>query len=186
MSTRTLRTAAALGVVLVASLTTGLTTASATQSQPTSPAHKQTVPENLVVPPGNTQVAKFAATGVQIYQCTNSAWTFVEPAASLIGFETAQHKPNLAIHFRGPSWQSTTDGSLVEAKSIATSPVEGAIPQLLLQASKTRGDGVFGKVTYVQRLNTKGGLAPTTTCTDGATTSVPYKADYRFFAASAS
>jgi len=143
------------------------------------------VPDILVPPAGNTEVAQFKAAGVQIYQCTAGAWVFLEPAASLTGFETATHRPSQAIHFRGPSWESLTDGSLVEAKSIASSPVEGTIPQLLLQATRNRGDGVFGKVTYVQRLNTRGGAAPTTTCTDGATQSVHYTADYHFFAPAA-
>jgi hypothetical protein len=56
---------------------------------------------------------------VQVYQCT-------------------------AVYFRGPSGESTDDGSLVEATVVASSPVPGSIPQLLLQATRNRGDGVFG------------------------------------------
>ena len=89
-----------------------------------------------------------------------------------------------AIHFRGPSWESTRDGSLVEGKAVASSPVPGSIPQLLLPATRTRGDGVFGGVTYIQRLDTTGGTAPTTACDDGRTAGVPYTADYRFYVAS--
>jgi hypothetical protein len=85
------------------------------------------------------------------------------------------------IHFRGPSWESIRDGSLVEARTVASSPVEGAIPQLLLQKTRTRGTGIFGDVTFVQRLDTVGGLAPTTRCMDGQTQGVPYTAEYRFF-----
>jgi hypothetical protein len=61
--------------------------------------------------------------------------------------------------------------------------VTGSIPQLLLQATRTRGDGVFGGVTYVQRLATRGGVAPSGTCADGATAGVRYTAEYRFFKA---
>jgi hypothetical protein len=64
---------------------------------------------------------------------------------------------------------------------VASSPVPGSIPQLLLQATKTRGEGVFGHVTYVQRLATSGGVAPTGACTDGRTAGIPYQAEYRFF-----
>ena len=180
LSNRAVRTTAVLGLAL----TTALTTASATQAAPTSQSSKPKVPENLVPPAGNSEVARFRAAGVQIYQCTGGTWTFVEPAATLSGREKATNKRIEAIHFRGPSWQSVSDGSLVEARSIASSPAEGTIPQLLLQATKTRGDGVFGDVTYIQRLRTKGGLAPTGSCTEGATESVDYKADYVFFAAS--
>jgi hypothetical protein len=59
--------------------------------------------------------------------------------------------------------------------------VPGSIPELLLQATVNRGDGVFGHVSYLQRLRTQGGVAPVGACTDGQTTGVPYRAEYRFF-----
>jgi uncharacterized protein DUF3455 len=65
----------------------------------------------------------------------------------------------------------------------ASSPVPNAIPQLLLKAIANRGPGVLAAVTYVQRLHTTGGLAPTGVCADEATTSVPYTADYAFWVA---
>jgi hypothetical protein len=48
-------------------------------------------------------------------------------------------------------------------------------------AGETRGDGIFGSVTYVQRLDTTGGLAPATACADGQTRGIPYTAEYRFY-----
>jgi uncharacterized protein DUF3455 len=90
-------------------------------------------------------------------------------------------KRHTAVHFRGPSWESTKDGSLVEAKVVASSPVPGSIPQLLLQATKNRGSGVFDQVTYIQRLATRGGAAPTGACTDGRSAGIPYQSEYRFF-----
>ena len=139
------------------------------------------VPPALAVPAGQALTAAFAAQGVQVYQCTAGAWVFVEPAASLIGQATAARGLQTAVHFRGPSWESTTDGSLVTATSVANSPVPGSIPQLLLKAATNRGTGIFGKVSYIQRLNTTGGAAPAGTCTDGKTTGVPYTARYRFY-----
>jgi hypothetical protein len=56
-----------------------------------------------------------------------------------------------------------------------------AIPELLLKTSKTRGKGQFSDVTFVQRLATKGGLAPAGKCTDGAEVSVRYSATYTFW-----
>jgi hypothetical protein len=38
-------------------------------------------------------------------------------------------------------------------------------------------------VTYIQRLNTRGGVAPAGTCTAGAQTAVRYSADYAFWVA---
>jgi hypothetical protein len=147
-----------------------------------SGAESSTVPPNLNPPPGHVLIGEFAAKGVQIYRCTSGTWQFVEPAASLIG--TSRQVPfHLVIHFRGPSWQSVEDGSLVEARVVASSPVAGSIAQLLLESTVTRGDGLFGKVTFVQRLATSGGAAPAGACADGQIEGVKYQAQYRFFAA---
>jgi hypothetical protein len=141
------------------------------------------VPPELAPPSGHVLSAVFRARGTQIYQCTAGTWALLEPAANLAGRVKGPRPARLptAIHFRGPSWESTNDGSLVEAKVVASSPVPGSIPQLLLQATKTRGEGVFGHVTYVQRLATSGGVAPAGACTDGRTAGIPYQAEYRFF-----
>ena len=139
------------------------------------------IPPNLAVPAGNALTAAFAAHGVQVYQCTAGAWVFVEPAATLLGQATATRGLQGAVHFRGPSWQSTTDGSLVTAAAVANSPVPGSIAELLLKSTSNRGTGVFGKVSYIQRLSTTGGAAPAGTCSDGQTTGVQYTAKYRFY-----
>jgi hypothetical protein len=141
----------------------------------------KSVPPALEVPPGNVLIADMRGQGVQVYRCTAGAWAFVEPAANLTGWTKRPGHHSTAVHFRGPSWESTDDGSLVEAKAAASSPVTGSIPQLLLHATNTRGDGVFGHVSYLQRLATHGGAAPTGACTDGGAIGVPYRAEYRFF-----
>ena len=69
------------------------------------------------------------------------------------------------------------------AAAVENSPVPGAIPQLLLQSTGNRGPGLLSAVTYIQRLRTTGGLAPTGACTDGQTASVRYTADYAFWVA---
>ena len=76
------------------------------------------------------------------------------------------------------------DGSAVEAAPVdgARNEVPGAVPELLLKSKSTRGTGVFAGVSYVQRLATKGGLAPAGGCTEGAQTSVHYEALYTFSA----
>jgi len=174
-----------LGLAVTALLTLGLVGAAEASSAPPRAAGapaasdwNDPVPPEIAVPPGNELTAQMNAFGVQIYQCTAGAWAFLEPAAHLADW------PQTAIHFRGPSWESTQDGSLVEARVVASSPVAGSIPQLLLQATRTRGDGVFGHVTYIQRLNTTGGVRPTTACTDGQTQAVTYTAQYAFYVAS--
>jgi hypothetical protein len=141
----------------------------------------ESVPPVVQVPAGQVLIGDFLGTGVQVYGCTAGGWVFVEPAATLAGWTKRPHGFATAVHFRGPSWESTDDGSLVEAKVIASSPVTGSIPQLLLQATENRGDGVFGHVSYLQRLATHGGAAPAGACTEGQTTGVRYAAEYRFF-----
>lgn len=132
------------------------------------------------VPSGNKPVAKFYAKGVQTYTCTTGAWKSLEPAATLAD----RLGRAVALHTRGPIWVSTVDGSAVEAAPVdgARNEVPGAVPELLLKAKSTRGDGVFAGVSYVQRLSTKGGVAPAGTCQEGAQTSVRYEALYVFSA----
>jgi hypothetical protein len=88
-----------------------------------------------------------------------------------------------ALHFRGPSWESDQDGSLIEGTTPVSAPSDSpnSIPQLLVTAKNTPRPGIFGGVTFVQRLATVGGVAPAGACTDGATTSTTYRAVYRFF-----
>jgi hypothetical protein len=141
------------------------------------------VPGAVKVPDGNRRIATFKGEGVQIYGCTNGSWTFIQPAATLSRFGEP-----VAVHFAGPSfprWESTKDGSLVGAKKIASADQPGAVPQLLLQATEnTGGPGTqFGTVTFVQRLNTRGGLAPAGSCAAGAQIGVHYTADYKFWVA---
>jgi Protein of unknown function (DUF3455) len=43
--------------------------------------------------------------------------------------------------------------------------------------------GVFSNVTFIQRLDTRGGVAPTGPCTAPRTVAVDYSANYVFWAA---
>ena len=184
MTTTLKRRTVAVSAVAVAVCSVGLVAAYHDPAQASPVATRvggDPVPAPVQVPAGQVLVGDFLGTGVQVYRCTAGAWGFVEPAANLVGWTTRRPDFASAVHFRGPSWESTDDGSLVEAKVIASSPVAGSIPQLLLQSTGNRGDGVFGHVGYVQRLATHGGAAPAGACTDGRTTGVPYRAEYRFF-----
>jgi hypothetical protein len=67
----------------------------------------------------------------------------------------------------------------------------GAIPWLLLEAAGAQlgptGGGLLTRTTFIQRLNTTGGLAPSTGCSQstdvGAVALVPYTADYFLYKA---
>jgi hypothetical protein len=93
------------------------------------------------------------------------------------------------------TWQSSFDTSKVWAKatgtigagSDASCPNAGAIPCLRLESIGNQEGPMGGKllanVSFIQRLNTRGGSAPTTACSVGQTELVPYTADYFFFRA---
>lgn len=139
-----------------------------------------TVPANLTPPAGLRRVGTFAVTsGTQTYTCANGSFAGASvPEAQLVGAAGRIH------HFGGPSWQSTRDKSLVTATKTQESAVAGSIPQLLLTVNSHSGTtrGLLSRVQNIQRLNTSGGTAPTTACTDGEKVAVPYRATYVFWA----
>ena len=58
------------------------------------------------------------------------------------------------------------------------------IPWLLLQATEHAGSGVLSTVDYIQRLHTRGGVAPNGGICEPAsdqTVGVPYTAVYKFY-----
>ncbi|GAA4668714.1 MULTISPECIES: DUF3455 domain-containing protein [Amycolatopsis] len=171
-----------VAVLLAAGLVTagyaGATTATTTEKvQTTSATTRYTpVPPELQVPDGHKLVlAAHVEQGAQVYTCSAGAWTLLEPAAVLRSGST------VVLHTKGPQWISPADGSAVTGSAVANVPVEGAVPQLLLKATANRGTGLFGSVDYIQRLATRGGVAPAGQCTDGALQAVPYSAEYRFY-----
>jgi hypothetical protein len=142
-------------------------------------------PAVIQPPAGSVKVATYRVTiGFQIYRCTAGAWTLKAPAAML---RNSRNPSRTVHHHGGPTWQSMTDGSIVTAAKRAEAPVPDSIPQLLLEVTGHSGtaDGELSKVGHIQRLNTRRGLAPTGTCTDGTERPVAYGADYAFWAPAA-
>ena len=154
------------------------------------------VPPALAVPLGrDAGRSSITASGAQIYTCTASggaARARMRARSPTPGCSRRRTRrcydaaaTQVGTHGAGPEWTST-DGSVVNGAKAqqVNAPVTGAIPWLLLRASSTTGTGVFKDVTYVQRLNTSGGVAPATGCdapTSGTDTSVAYTADYYFY-----
>jgi hypothetical protein len=146
----------------------------------------QQVPRQLQPPAGQQLFLQVHAKGDQVYICqegvTEFAWALKAPDAQL--FDKVG-KP-LGKHFAGPSWEAN-DGSRVTGKAVAhaPSPDPDAIPWLLVTVVSREGSGVLSPATTIQRLNTKGGRAPTTGCDSahtGQEVRVPYSADYLFYA----
>lgn len=171
----------AIGAVMIAAGAVACSTPSTAGGEPapTTATQLQVAPQ-LQVPSGNKLIGEYDGVGVQVYQCTNSSWALLEPTAVL----SDKGKP-AAVHFKGPIWVSTIDGSEVGATPVPNATVshDDAIPELLLKASEHHGNGQFESVTYVQRLVVKGGVAPQGKCAAGTQRGVPYSATYRFYAA---
>jgi hypothetical protein len=137
------------------------------------------VPEGIEVPAGNKVHFHGFGVGVQIYTWNGTSWGAAVPEAILFHAEGV-----VSIHFAGPTWQSnsgsTVVGALPPQKAVTVDP--DAIPWLRLSAKSTEGPGIFANTTYIQRVNTTGGKAPST---DGAfvgqVARVPYTADYFFY-----
>ena len=143
------------------------------------------VPEDIAVPAGNVLSGMGAAQGFQIYTCQAPGWVLQQPMAVLL---ENGHKP-FALHYGGPTWMAMDGSAVVGARAgSAPAPTAGAIPWLLLSATPANGsaDGTLSGTTFIQRVNTTGGVAPTTGCDAGhlgATAPVFYTADYYFYRA---
>jgi hypothetical protein len=138
--------------------------------------------EILQVPAGNEVAFHVYADGVQIYRWNGSSWIFNRPEAEL--FADAGEEGLVGIHYVGPTWESVS-GSLVVGQVLQRcTPDPDDIPWLLLKAVHTEGPGIFHRVTFIQRLYTEGGIAPTYVGGSvGEEARVPYTAEYFFYRA---
>jgi len=153
------------------------------------------VPASLQAPDGNKVSFQAYAIGVQIYGATASAtsptgfaWTFQAPEAVL--FDADGNVVGMHYAFAGPTrpaWESESGSRVVGARTVPPVTVtSNAIPWLILSAvpTNTVGPGIFARTTYIQRVNTTGGLAPATApAALGQEARVPYTAEYFFYRA---
>jgi Protein of unknown function (DUF3455) len=131
-------------------------------------------------------VASFVGIGKQVYDCNaaGTAFTFREPVAGLLS-----RGVQAAIHGKGPFWASF-DGSHVDGSGAVSPPASSAytdltknVPWLRLVGTPTPNTtGVFSNVAFIQRLDTRGGVAPAGPCTAPKTVAVDYTANYVFWA----
>jgi hypothetical protein len=137
----------------------------------------------LLVPEGNKVSFLAYAEGVQIYRWNGAAWDFVAPEAWLYAGD-ADDEP-MGVHYAGPTWESMSGSKVVGAVVARATPDPDAIPWLRLKKVTSGGPGIFADVTWIQRVNTVGGKAPTEAGDYvGEIARVPYAADYYFYRAS--
>jgi hypothetical protein len=141
------------------------------------------------VPENHKLVFAAQAEGVQIYVSKKGTggkfeWEFKAPLARL----SAKGK-DAGYHFAGPSWEALDGSKVVLDKSVklvkspAPQPKED-IPWLRI---KVRSDGppvgLLSKVTYVLRIDTRGGHPPAQRpLRAGTEVGVRYTATYNFYA----
>jgi hypothetical protein len=199
---------------LIAAATVGLALqsgAAIAQAPLTTAVPVPPVPAAIQVPAGNIAYLKGHAVGTQNYICQPSesgfAWKFLAPQATLFytfqwGSTTVAQQ--ITTHYLSPNpgeggtarptWQSSLDTSAIWARAVASSNdpayvAAGAIPWLLLQIVGAQmgptGGYLLTDTTYIHRLNTTGGIVPSTGCSQatnvGALAFVPYTADYYFY-----
>lgn len=163
------------------------------------------VPSNIQVPQGSKAYRVGHAFGTQQYSCVFKdsvfQWVLFGPQATLLNDDN-----QVMTHFLSPNpiengkprptWEDSHDTSAVWGSKIAESAdpnfvASGAIKWFLLQVvgaeSGPTGGARMTPTTYIQRLNTSGGVAPSGGCDQstpaGAMALVPYTADYFFYRA---
>lgn len=166
----------------------GLVPASVAVARASTPSSSPDLPtplcDSVQVPEGNRLAFRVYAIGVQVYRWNGTAWGFVEPVATL--FADSRFNGEVGTHYVGPTWESNSGSKVVAARVPGTgcTPDSTAIPWLLLKTVSTEGAGIFSSVTYIQRVNTTDGLAPTAPGTVvGEVKEVPYTAEYYFYRA---
>ena len=164
------------------------------------------VPTEIQVPEGNRLLRVGHAIGTQNYICLPATmkpvdWVLLGPQATLFN----AHDRQVMTHFQSPNfdetgapmrptWQDSSDTTAVWAKKtgetsdpayVALDAIAWLRLEIVGRDLGSRGRGSFQNATFIQRLNTSGGKAPATGCTDathiGARVQVPYEADYFFF-----
>jgi uncharacterized protein DUF3455 len=165
------------------------------------------VPAEIQVPPGNDPFLKGHGVGTQNYICVPSgsgfAFTLFTPQATLFN----EFAKQVTTHFFSPNphehgtiratWEHSRDtstvwGVLINSSTNSNFVAPNSIPWLLLKVDPKTGvqDGPTGgdtltATTFIQRLNTHGGNAPSNGCAAsgdvGKKAFVPYTADYFFY-----
>ncbi len=168
------------------------TTPSSSASMPAGmrTSNQDSLPAEVKVPPGNRVAMETVGVGEITYQCRakqGSAnayeWAFAGPKARL----NRRDGTTVGSYYGPPTTWESTDGSKITGTQVAVAPAgPGNIPYQLVKTNPAMGKGAMTGVTYIQRLETQGGVAPTLPCgpgNAGENKIVQYQADYIFWSA---
>jgi hypothetical protein len=160
---------------------------------PTMPTYSQAaLPAAVQVPAGNRVALETVGVGEITYQCSAKKdmagqfeWVFVGPDAKLNDRSGKQ----VGKYYGPPATWEALDGSKLTAVQVAVAPntgMAGSIPLQLVKGNPAMGSGAMQGVSYIQRVDTRGGVAPALPCAANnlnAKQIVQYQADYIFYKA---
>jgi len=177
-------------VLLSSAAVIALLTAGATTAMAQAAFDQSSLPDAVKVPAGNKVAMETVGVGEITYECRDKKdaagqfeWVFVGPDAAL----NDRSGKKIGRYYGPPANWESSDGSKVTATQVAVSPASaGNIPLQLVKANPATGNGAMSGVTFIQRLATKGGVAPATACdaaSKGKKEIVKYQADYIIYKA---
>lgn len=178
--------AMALGLICIATLA-----ACAAPGGPAMVAFSQAaLPDAVKVPAGHRVALESVGAGEITYECRAKTavagqfeWVFVGPDAAL----SDRSGKRIGKYYGPPATWEAMDGSKITGAQLAVSPASaGSIPLQLVKANPAMGAGAMQGVTYIQRVATQGGVAPSVQCdasSMGQKQIVKYQADYIFWRA---
>ena len=145
--------------------------------------------ESIRVPAGHVVVLETTGVGVLNYECRanvaatgQTGWTLVSPKADLID----RTGKTVGTYGGPPATWTHIDGSSVVGTQVAIDPVLGSnnIAIQLSKGASTMTSGALQNISYIQRVNTKGGQDLSKACGQadiGDKLTLPYQADYIFW-----
>lgn len=176
-------------ILFAAAAATGL---SACSSSPTmtakAPFSQAGLPDAVKVPAGHKVSMETVGVGRITYECREKAgamgqyeWAFVGPDAVL----NDRGGRKVGKYYGPPAtWESADGSKLTGAQVAVAQAAAGSIPLQLVKANPAMGAGAMNGVAYIQRVDTRGGVAPALPCgadTKGKKEIVDYQADYIFW-----
>ena len=148
------------------------------------------LPDTVKVPMGHNVAMETVGAGTITYECRAKKdtagqfeWAFVGPSATL----TDRSGKTVGRYYGPPATWESGDGSKVTGVQQSVAPGgDGNIPLQLVKANPAMGMGAMQGVSFIQRVVTRGGVAPAMACANGNTgqkQTVQYQADYIFWRA---
>lgn len=147
------------------------------------------LPAPVQVAAGNAVAMETVGVGQITYECrakkdnAGFEWVFVGPDAKLNDRSGKQ----VGRYYGPPATWESSDGSKITGAQVAVAPASpGNIPLQLVKANPATGKGAMEGVTFIQRVATKGGVAPSAACDTasvGKKEIVNYQADYILYKA---